>query len=157
MVTHILRFQLLDIFPSHAGFFLLIPGIYSRLNTSCPVREEGMVDTPKPTKSIQESSQLRRYYRVQIRTWTSFDPSRMELAEIAAEIDRGTAFLTAVEVSKVVDDLEGIDDPEVRKSFENIVAAERILQNLSDLPKALRERLSAALTEERNARSGVAA
>ena len=65
--------------------------------------------------------------------------------------------LTALEVSKVVDDLDGIDDPEVRKSFENIVAAERILQNLSDLPNALRERLSAALTEEKNARGGVAA
>src|SRR4051794_35290689 len=106
-----------------------------------------MIDSPKPTKSIQEGSPLRRYYRVQIRTWTSFDPSRMELAEIASEIERGTAFLTALEVSKVVDDLDGIDDPEVRKSFENIVAAERILQNLAELPKALRERLSAALTE----------
>jgi hypothetical protein len=116
-----------------------------------------MADSPKPTTSIQESSPLRKYHRVQIKIWTAFDPSRMELAEIAAEIDRGTAFLTALEVSKVVDDLNGIDDPEVRKSFENIVAAERILQNLSELPKALRDRLSAALTEETNVRSGVAA
>ena len=117
-----------------------------------------MIETPKPNKSIQESSQLRRYYRVQIRAWTGFDPSRMELAEIAAEIDRGTAFLTAIEVSKVADDLNGIDDPEVRKSFENIVAAERILENVANLPKALRDRLAAALSsEEKNSRGGVAA
>ncbi len=117
-----------------------------------------MADTSKPATSIQETSQPRRYYRVQIRAWTGFDPSRVELGVIAAEIDRGTAFLTAIEVSKVADDLNGIDDPEVRKSFENIVAAERILQNMADLPKALRDRLSAALSaEEKSTRSGVAA
>jgi len=117
-----------------------------------------MIETPKPSKNIQENPQQRRYYRVQIRAWTGFDPSRVELAEIAAEIDRGTAFLTAIEVSKVADDLNGIDDPEVRKSFENINAAERVLQNLGELPKALRDRLSAALSsDEKNARTGAAA
>ena len=117
-----------------------------------------MAEATLATKSIQESSQPRRYYRVQMRAWTGFDPSRMELAEIAAAIDKGTAFLTAIEVSKVADDLNGIDDPEVRRSFENIVAAERILENFGDLPKAIRDRLAAALsTEEKNARGGVAA
>lgn len=118
-----------------------------------------MIENPKPaTKSVQENINSRRYYRLQIRAWTGFDPSKMELADIAAEIDRGTAFLTAIEVSKVVDDVAGIDDPEVRKSFENILAAERVLQNVGELPKALRDRLAAALNaDEKSARGGVAA
>jgi hypothetical protein len=117
-----------------------------------------MIDNQKPTTGVQANTPARRYYRLQIRAWTGFDPSKMELADIAAEMDRGTAFLTAIEVSKVVDEVSGIDDPEVRKSFENILAAERILQNVGDLPKALRDRLAAALSgDEKNARSGVAA
>jgi len=116
-----------------------------------------MPDIAKATKNVDESSLPRRYYRVQIRAWTGFDPSRMELAEIAERIDRGTAFLTAIEVSKVSDDVNGIDDPEVRRSFENIIAAERTLQNLADLPKALRDRLSVALAADKNTRPGVAA
>ena len=117
-----------------------------------------MIENQKPARSVQETTPQRRYYRLQIRAWTGFDPSKMELADIASEIDRGTAFLTAVEVSKVVDDVNGIDDPEVRKSFENILAAERILQNVGDLPKAIRERLAAALSgDDKAARGGVAA
>jgi hypothetical protein len=125
-----------------------------------------MIDNTKPTatKLAPDTTQPRRYFRVQIKAWTAFDPSRADLTDIANEIDRGTAFLTGIEVSKVVDDLNGIDDPEVRRSFENIIAAERILQNLSDLPQSLRERLSAALSantalpnEDKSGRGGRAA
>ena len=122
-----------------------------------------MADDTKATMSVQGISQPRRYFRVQIRAWIGSDPSRMALTEIAEEIERGTAFLTAIEVLKVADDVNAIDDPEVRKSFENMLAVERILQNVSDLPKALRERLSAALAVEKPAgevkdsRSGLAA
>jgi hypothetical protein len=104
------------------------------------------------------TSEPTRYYRVQIRLWTRSDPSKMELGQIAEEIDRGNAFLTALEVMKVADNVNGIDDPDVRQSFENIAAAERILQNVSELPKQLRDRLHAALSNEnKDARGGIAA
>lgn len=117
-----------------------------------------MAEETKTTMSAPGISQPRRYYKVQMRAWTSFDPSRMELSEIAEEIDRGSGFLTASEILKVADDVSAIDDAEVRQSFENIMAAERILANVAELPKALRDRLYTALsTEDENGRRKLAA
>jgi hypothetical protein len=48
-------------------------------------------------------------------------------------------------VVKVADDLDAVDDIEVREAFENIRAAERLLRNVKSLPSPLRERLQTAL------------
>lgn len=96
----------------------------------------------------QDLAQRQRFFKLQMRAWTNFDASRMELSEIAERIERGLGFLTAIEVMKVAEDVSAIDDAEVRQSFEIVIAAERILQNVTELPKPLRERLYTALSKE---------
>jgi hypothetical protein len=63
--------------------------------------------------------------------------------------------LTAIEVVKIADDLNAVDDSEVRETFENIRAAERLLRNVKSLPSPLRERLQSALISD--ARTSAAA
>lgn len=89
-----------------------------------------------------------RYYKVQIRAWTNVDPADADLKQLAEIVDHGAGVLTAIEVTKIVDGVGAIDDPEVRESFENIRAAERILRNPKALPSTLREKLQSALGAE---------
>jgi hypothetical protein len=107
-----------------------------------------MADSTKPHSIAQDLAQPHRFFKIQMKAWTNFDASRMELTEIADRIERGLGFLTAIEVMKVAEDVNAIDDAEVRQSFEIVIAAEKILQNVSELPKALRERLYTALSKE---------
>ena len=86
-----------------------------------------------------------RYFKMQIRGWTDFDPMDKKLPEIAEAIERGGGFLTAVEVLDVKDDLSAISDNLVREGFQNILAARRVLRSIGDLPTALIEDLRAAL------------
>jgi hypothetical protein len=95
-----------------------------------------------------QSDRPTRYYKVQLRAWTSVDPGQCSLKEIVEAVDSGLGALTALEVVKVAEDLSGVDDAEVREVFENIHAAERILNNVQSLPLPLRERLQSALTAE---------
>lgn len=101
----------------------------------------------KPTFS-STPEKAERYYKVQIRAWTSLDPADANLKQLAEFVEQGAGVLTAVEVMKVADGLGAIDDPEVRDSFENIRAAERILRNAKALPRPLREKLQSALGAE---------
>jgi len=94
-----------------------------------------------------------RYYKVQMKAWTTSDPSKMDLRELVEHIERGTGILTVIEVVKVADDLNGVDDVEVREQFENVRAVERIVRNIDGLPKSLRERLHAALAAESSERT----
>jgi len=95
-----------------------------------------------------QADKAKRYYKVQVRAWTTVDPGEFTLKQIAESIDAGIGVLTAVEVVKVADDLNAVDDVEVRDTFENIRAAERVLRNLKSLPSPLRERLQSALTSD---------
>jgi hypothetical protein len=85
----------------------------------------------------------------------SVDPADANLKQLAELVEHGAGVLTAVEVMKVADGVGSIDDPEVRESFENIRAAERVLRNAKALPSPLREKLQSALGAE--SRSSVAA
>jgi hypothetical protein len=98
---------------------------------------------------------IERYYKIQVRAWTNIDPAELTLRQIAELVDSGRGVLTAVEVAKIADGLTAIDDVEVRETFENIRAAERVLQNVKTLPVPLRERLQSAL--QADSRSSVAA
>jgi hypothetical protein len=98
--------------------------------------------------SRMQADKANRYYKVQVRAWTITDPAEFTLKEIAESIDAGAGVLTAVEVVKVVDDLDAVDDVEVRETFENIRAAERLLRNIKSLPSPLRERLQTALISD---------
>jgi hypothetical protein len=103
-----------------------------------------MSDVAK-TATIGAASAAHRYFKMQIRGWTDFDPMDKKLPEIADAIERGGGFLTAVEVLDVKDDLSGISDNLVREGFENILAARRVLHNIGELPTALIEDLRTAL------------
>jgi hypothetical protein len=89
----------------------------------------------------QQTSANQRYYKIQIKAWTAFDPSTMDLKQITEHVDRGQGALTAIEVTKVVDSLSAVDDLEVRERFETLEAVQRVLENVDAIPKALVEKL----------------
>ena len=91
------------------------------------------------------SPEVKKYSKLQIKAWTNFDPTDKRLSEIAQAIESGAGFVTVMEVTQVTE-LKEIGDREVRERFETIAAAEKLLQNLDKLPKAVREQLYSALT-----------
>jgi hypothetical protein len=92
-----------------------------------------------------------KYFSFQIKAWTNFDPMDKSLAKIAEAMDQGGGFLTLVEVLKVEDDLASIGDEEARECFANILAAQRLVKNIHELPKALLDNLRAALKVDEEA------
>ena len=89
-----------------------------------------------------------KYFSFQIKGWTNFNPMDKTLARIVEGIDQGGGFLTLVEVLKVEEDIAAIDDEEVRECFANILAAQRLVRNVHELPKKLIEELRSALKTE---------
>jgi hypothetical protein len=98
-----------------------------------------------PSTSL-EPTQSKKYFKLQLKAWTNFDPAQEELTSIATAIQNGDGFVTVMEVTQV-SELNEITDPEVRERFESLAAAEKILQNLDKLPRAVREQLYSALNE----------
>ena len=88
-----------------------------------------------------QTTSTTQYHKVQIKAWTDFDPTTMDLKQMADNIERGHGSITAIEVVKVVDTLSSVDDIEVRERFETLQAVDRVMQNVDVIPKALLERL----------------
>ena len=86
-----------------------------------------------------------KYFKIQVRGWTDFDPLDKRLPEIADAIERGGGLLTAIEVLDIKEELSDINDNVVREGFQNILAARRVLQTIGELPTSLIEDLRAAL------------
>lgn len=95
-----------------------------------------------------KASSQETYYKVQVRAWTRFDPSQSELIDIAAAVEGGTGFVSAIEVTRVAKGLNEIDDSDIREQFQNLAAAELVLRNMSALPTAVIVRLRDALTDD---------
>jgi len=104
-----------------------------------------MSETLKVPQTDQSHEQSEKYFSFQIKGWTNFDPMDKTLATVAERIKEGEGFLTLVEVLKVEDQVAAIDDAEVRECFENLLAAKRLIQNVSELPAKIKEDLFAAL------------
>ena len=104
-----------------------------------------MSDVAKVPNISTASNGAVKYFKIQVRGWTDFDPLDKKLPEIADAIEQGGGFLTAVEVLDVKDDLSAINDNVVRQGFENILAARRVLRSIGELPTSLVEDLRAAL------------
>lgn len=104
-----------------------------------------MSDVGKFSSIGTASSGAAKYFKIQVRGWTDFDPLDKKLPEIADAIERGGGFLTAIEVLDTKDDLSAITDNVVREGFQNILAARRVLRSISELPTSLVEDLRAAL------------
>jgi hypothetical protein len=85
------------------------------------------------------------FFKLQVRVWTRFDPSKAELIDIARAVDAGSAFVSAIEVSRAGVGINDVDDPDVREQFETLAAAERILRRVEELPGAVRDKLRIAL------------
>jgi hypothetical protein len=100
--------------------------------------------TKIPNISVASAASA-KYFKMQIRGWTDFDPVDKKLPEIVEAIERGGGFLTAVEVLEVKNDLSGISDSVVKEGFENILAVRRVLRSIGELPSALVDDLRAAL------------
>src|ERR1700730_15037477 len=100
-----------------------------------------------PEKS-QTDEHKEKYFSFQIKGWTKFDPMDKTLARIAESIARGGGFLTLVEVLKIENYLGCIGDEEVRECFANILAAERLVRTVHELPTNLIEELRSALKTE---------
>jgi hypothetical protein len=95
--------------------------------------------------ATNQSSEREKYFSFHIKGWTNFDPMNVTLAQVAEGIERGDGFLTLVEVLRVEENASLIDDEEARKWFENLLAAKRLIQNMSELPVNVREELRTAL------------
>ena len=110
------------------------------------------------TSVVAQPSQIsepkQRYFKVQMRAWTNFDPINKSLAEIAELIEKGNGFLTMVEVLEVENSLESVPDEEVRNAFENILAAKRLMAAVNNLPAKLKEELRSALDKSSDAEIG---
>jgi hypothetical protein len=102
----------------------------------------------------QISEPKQRYFKVQMRAWTNFDPINKSLAEIAELIEKGNGFLTMVEVLEVENSLESVPDEEVRNAFANILAAKRLIAAVNNLPAKLKEELRSALDKSTDAEVG---
>jgi len=89
-----------------------------------------------------------RFFKVQIKGWLDFDPTGREFNDIAQAVENGSGLVSVIEVSQVANGLEEINDPEVRERFADIIAINRILQNLVELPSSLRNKLHRALKNE---------
>src|SRR5215831_6422058 len=100
------------------------------------------------TSVVAQPSQIsepkQSYFKVQMRAWTNFDPINKSLAEIAELMEQGNGFLTMVEVLEVEDSLASLPDEEVKNAFQNILAAERLLGAVNNLPAKLKEELRSA-------------
>lgn len=99
----------------------------------------------------QISEPKQRYFKVQMRAWTNFDPINKTMSEIAELIEQGNGFLTMVEVLEVEDSLASLPDEEVREGFENILAAKRLMNAVNNLPAKLKEELRSALDKSADA------
>jgi len=96
----------------------------------------------------QTDEHTEKYFAFQIKGWTNFDPIDKTLAGIAEGIEQGGGLLTLVEVLKTENDLASIPDDEVRECFANILAAQRLIRNVHDLPNRLLIELRSALKVE---------
>jgi hypothetical protein len=103
---------------------------------------------PLPTSTSLEPMQSRKYFKLQLKAWTNFDPAQEDLTAIADAIRKAEGFITVMEVTEV-SGLKEITDPEVRERFASVEAAEKILQNLDKLPTSVREQLYSALATQR--------
>jgi hypothetical protein len=92
-------------------------------------------------KSSRGNGSGSRFYKVQIKAWTNFDPSQADFRQIAEAVDDGSAVVTVQELIEAAE----IEDEDVRKRFELLQAADTLVQNLLSLPPALRDKLRAAL------------
>ena len=100
---------------------------------------------------VPQSSQTEpkeRYFKVQMKAWTNFDPMEKTLAEIAQAVEQGNGFLSVMEVLEVVDSLASIEDDDIRNGFKNILAVKRVVRAVSNLPPKLKEELRSALQKE---------
>lgn len=110
-----------------------------------------MPEAAKTPQSSEVPAPTGRYFKMQIRGWTDFDPMEKKLPEIAEAIERGGGFLTAIEVLDIKDDPSAIGDNLVREGFQNILAARRVLRNIGALPSGLLQDLRAALNSGQEA------
>lgn len=107
-----------------------------------------MSEILKVLSTNQSSDLSEKYFSFQIKGWTNFDPVDKMLANVAECIERGDGFLMLVEVLRVEDEMESIDDKDVRGCFENLLAATRLIRNVNELPARVKAALRAALQTE---------
>jgi len=103
---------------------------------------------PPSTSTPFTTMDSKKYFKLQLKAWTNFDPGQHDLTAIADAIQNGGGFVTVMEVTQV-SELNEINYPEVRERFESLEAAKKILQNLDKLPKSVREQLYSALAVEK--------
>jgi len=106
---------------------------------------KSMLNIAKAPQNSGTPAQRGRYFKVQIRAWTDFDPMDKKLPEITEAIERGGGLLTAIEVLEVEDDLAAISDNEVKEGSKTSLAARKVLRSIGELPKSLVDDLRSVL------------
>src|SRR5437773_10925656 len=95
---------------------------------------KSMLNIAKAPQNSGTHAQRGRYFKVQIRAWTDFDPMDKKLPEITEAIEGGGGLLTAIEVLKVEDDLAAISDNAVKEVFQNIIHVAMVLRSTGHVP-----------------------
>jgi hypothetical protein len=106
-----------------------------------------------PQSSQTTEGPKERYFKVEMKAWTNFDPMEKTLAEIAQAMDQGNGFLSLIEVLEIADNLASISDEDIRDGFESVVAAKRLVRSVNNLPPKVKEELRSALEAEAEMRS----
>jgi hypothetical protein len=111
-------------------------------------KERHMWKSTLASQSSQTDAPKERYFKVQMKAWTNFDPMEKSVGEIAQAMEQGNGFLSVIEVLEVADSLAAIADEDIRDGFENVLAAKRLVRAVSSLPAKLKEELRSALQKE---------
>src|SRR5437016_5344009 len=106
---------------------------------------KSMLNIAKAAQNSGTHAQRGKYFKVQIRAWTDFDPMDKKLPEITEAIEGGGGLLTAIEVLEVEDDLAAISDNEVKEGSKTSRAARKVLRSIGELPKSLVDDLRSVL------------
>jgi hypothetical protein len=120
---------------------------YSNKPNTEDIRMSQTLTVAQKRQSLEPDGE--KYFKLQINAWTNFDPMDKNLLEIALAIEQGSGLVMATKVLRIEHDLPSIGDEEVMESFENILAAKRVLQHVQELPKKLIEDLRSAINSEK--------
>jgi ribosomal 30S subunit maturation factor RimM len=107
-----------------------------------------MPNAQPPSSSNRPPAHDGRYFKVQIKGWTTFDPTGKELNEILAALEQGQGVVTVIEVTEVANTVLEIKDPEIREHFEDAAAVERIVKKMDELPDGLKDKLRSAVQKQ---------
>src|SRR5437879_12852194 len=95
---------------SRFGYSDIVRIRFNAYSLEMSVMRQG-IDPFAPT-TPPASPEVKKYFKLQIKAWTNFDPTDKRLSEIAQAIESGAGFVTVMEVTQITS-LKEIGEGEV--------------------------------------------